>query len=296
MPRRLRAWALALTFLIAAVCARGACGSEDSPSPGKTPDTLRIALLHMDSRPGKIERNRRLIERAIRQAAAEKADWLVTPELAESGYVFAADVGLDWVEAFPGKWIESLAGTARRNRISLFVGIPERDRRTGKLYNSTAVIDAEGHILGTNRKFHVIPGASEGWATPEPDNRPFLVDGVTVGILVCADAAAPDLSAGFAKAGTQILLSPANWPPFEDMGPSGQWEARTRETGLPLVVANRTGREPALDFRKGESVLVYGGKRRLSFAFEKTHLIFIDWDRKAGFAPAGTRALADGED
>ncbi len=252
---------------------------------------LRIALIHMDSHPGEIAHNRRLIERAIDQAIAGQADWIVAPELAESGYDFARIIGTDWVEVFPDQWILRLAEKARKHQVALFVGIVEKEGQTGVLHNSVAVIDKQGTLLGTHRKFQVIDAPAERWATKGLGNTPFVVEGIKVGLLICADAYQPQLANRHKVLGAQILLSPANWPPVEGMGPDGHWEARSNETGLPLVVNNRTGTEPNLDFIRGESAVVQGGRRTYTRSFAESHLIFIDWDRHEGFNVVAERQL-----
>ncbi|WP_281983648.1 adenosylcobinamide amidohydrolase, partial [Azonexus hydrophilus] len=54
--------------------------------PAKADGDLRIALLHLDPVPGDIAGNCARIEAAIGEAARHGADWVVTPELAETGY------------------------------------------------------------------------------------------------------------------------------------------------------------------------------------------------------------------
>lgn len=78
--------------------------------------------------------------------------------------------------------------------------------------------------------------------------------------------------------------APANWPPVEGMGPGDLWERRSVETGLPLIVNNRTGREPELDFSLGESVVAVGGERLFSFSAGQSRLFYVDWDRRQGFS------------
>lgn len=246
--------------------------------PTKATDTIRIALLHLDARPGDVEGNRSRIEAAIREAAARKADWIVTPELAETGYGFAPIKGTGWIEEFPSHWIRSLAVLARQEQVALFVGMAEKDGFSGRLYNSVAVIGREGTIQGTYRKHRVVNGPSERWATPGTENTLFTVDSIPVGILICADAYKPDLAGRYRQQGAKILLSPANWPPVGDMGPNGYWEARTLETGLSLVVANRTGKEPDIDFSAGESAIVAGGRKLMIFTSGITRIIYVDWD------------------
>jgi len=256
------------------------------------PERIRIALIHLDSRPGEIERNRRNIETAINRAVAEQADWVLTPELAETGYGFAKRIGTEWIKNFPSAWIRRLSTIAAQKGVNLFIGIAEKDGATGNLHNSIAMIDRHGVIQGTYRKHRVVNGPAESWAVRGIENNLFIADGVPVGLLICADAYKSELSNRYKLMGARILLSPANWPPAGEMGPKGYWEERSRETGLPLIVNNRTGVEPDLDFSAGESAAIANGKRLYTFVSATSQLVLLDWNRAAGtITPAGTVSL-----
>lgn len=259
---------------------RFAAGVE---APAKAPEALRIALLHLDAVPGDVAGNRARIEAGIREAASQGADWIMTPELAETGYNFAKRIGTGWIAPFPDAWMSTLAAIARDNRVALFIGFAERDAKSGKLHNSVAVIDRAGVIQGAYRKQRVHGGA-ESWSTPGTGGAPFMVDGIPVGLLICADTYKPEPAADYRRQGAAILLAPANWPPVDGMGPDDLWERRSRETGLPLIVNNRTGREPELDFSRGESVVAAGGERLFSFSAGQSRLFYVDWDRAQGFS------------
>ncbi len=250
--------------------------------PAKAAGDLRLALLHLDPVPGDISGNRERIENGIRQAVRNGADWVVTPELAETGYNFAKRIGTDWIAPFPSAWIGTLAAIARDNNVALFVGIAERDERSGKLHNSVAVIDRTGKVLGTYRKQRPV-GSAEAWSQAGSEGQPFSVDGVAVGTLICADAWAAQPAAQLAQRGAAILLSPANWPPVEGMGPGDVWEKRSRETGLPMVVVNRGGKEPELDFSRGESAVSVKGKRLYTFTAAEGDIFYVDWNRQQRF-------------
>jgi len=250
----------------------------------KYKDAIRIALLHLASLPGDIAGNRTAIEAGIREAVGRGADWVVTPELAETGYNFVKRVGTNWIAPFPDAWMHSLAAIARDNRVALFVGFAERDAKTGKLHNSVAVIDRSGAILGSYRK-RLVHGRAESWSAPGTEHAPFVVDGVPVGVLICADAYKPEFAAGYRLQGASILLSPANWPPAGELGPRDTWEKRSQETGLPLVVNNRTGIEPELDFTQGQSAVSANGERLFSFNSPTTGVFIVDWNGKNGFMP-----------
>ena len=250
--------------------------------------TRRIAVVHAFPGLGEVRANRLLLEKAIRRAAAAGARWIVTPELSESGYKFVSTIGTDWIEPFPGPWVEELGKLAGRLHVSLFVGLPEREAGSGTLHNSVAVLDGGGALLGTYRKINVLPTPSESWAVPGTQTPVFTIDGTRIGILVCADAYGPEIAREYARLGVDLLLSSAAWAPGS-MGPNGVWEARSRETGLPLVVCNRTGAEPGLSWLKAESVVDFVGRRLFTFQSPETRVFLVDWDRqKMTFTGAGS--------
>ena len=67
----------------------------------------------------------------------------------------------------------------------MFIDHPER-AADNRLFNTMFVIDRAGHIVGRHRKICVTPG-SEDWSTAGDAAEPVVVDGVSVGLLICAD-------------------------------------------------------------------------------------------------------------
>jgi N-carbamoylputrescine amidase len=240
---------------------------------------LRIALLHLAPRLGDLAYNFKLVETAVTTAAALGAEWVVTPELCLCGYQFPSRIGTAWIAPHPDPWMERMCQMAARLRITVFLSHPERDRHTDKLYNTVFVIAADGTIIGAQRKVHVIPGA-EAWASPGDTIVPVRIPPVLVGILVCADAYTPALAGRLQAQGAQLLVSSAAWGP-RPHGPDGAWEQRTRETGLPLFVCNRTGTDQTLSFEEAESVVVKDGARLLTFHAPHSALLLMDWDLQA---------------
>ena len=70
--------------------------------------TGKVALLHLETVPGAIEQNRRLIVEAIKHAATIGAEWIVTPELAVCGLQFAHVVGTEWIQPQPDVWMQQV--------------------------------------------------------------------------------------------------------------------------------------------------------------------------------------------
>lgn len=234
----------------------------------------RIALLHLETIPGAVARNRYVIVEAIKQAASNHAEWIVTPELAVCGLQFPRVIGTDWIQPQPDPWMQRLCRLAQHLKRTLFLACPERDGR--RLYNSVFVIDAQGEIVGRRRKINVASDALS-WSSPGDDVTPVECDGIKAGVLVCSDAYTPNIARALRFSGAQMLVSPASWGPGIH-GPNGEWENRTRETGLPLIVCNRTGAEKTLDFLKAPSLVVKNGERLLSHTSDRSVILTFDWN------------------
>ena len=140
------------------------------------------------------------------------------------------------------------------------------------------MIAANGAILGTHRKINTLRVGSEAWSTPGTKAVAVPVPPFTrVGMLICADAYTSEIAKNLLNQGAQLLVSSAAWAPGLH-GPNGEWERCTRDTGLPLIVCNRTGPDRTLDFRQAESVVAKDGRRLLSLSSARSVIFAIEWD------------------
>jgi 5-aminopentanamidase len=245
-----------------------------------SPGALRIALLHLAPLPGQIAHNRKLIEMSVRMAADAGADWIITPELAVCGYTFAEDAGTDWIETQPDAWMTGLCAFAAERRVTIFLSTPERDAVTQKLHNAVFVIAEDGRIAGSHRKINTLRIGSEAWSTPGDASGPIDIPPYhRVGLLICADAYSPPIAAQLEEAGANLLISVAAWAPGLH-GPNGEWERATHDTGLPLIVCNRTGRDLTMDFSASISTIIQNGERVLSLSSDDSRIFIIDWDTR----------------
>jgi predicted amidohydrolase len=243
---------------------------------GQTGSMLRLALLHLAPRVADLAHNCQLIETAVTAAAGLGAEWILTPELCVCGYQFSDRIGTDWIQPPPDPWMRHLGRIVADLRVTVFLSHPERDPATDKLYNTVFVSRDDGTWTAAHRKINVLGGA-EAWSSPGETALPIAVPPLSVGVLICADAYTPGIAQHLQAQGAQILVSSAAWPP-RPHGPDGAWERRSRETGLPVFVCNRTGVDGRLDFVEAESVVVSGGERLLSFEAPDSTVIVVDWD------------------
>jgi len=239
---------------------------------------VTIAFLHLAPITGEIGHNRALIELGVQLAAASGAHWVITPEFGVCGYGFAEHIGTEWILSQPDTWMKEFCDRVAKLKVTVFLSHPERDEDTKNLYNSLFAIGPGGILAGRHRKINVLPG-SESWATRGDDAAPVPIDGTSVGMLICADVCTPGVYNRLKSRGAEILVSAASWGPgpYE---PSGEWEQCTRETGLSLLVCNRTGRDTMLDFTDAESVVVQHGRRAISFRSGQSSIFFAEWDRE----------------
>ena len=248
----------------------------------------KIALLHLETVPGAIDRNRYLIVEAIKHAAAIGAQWIVTPELAVCGLQFAHIVGSDWIQPQPDPWTQQVCRLAKTLKRTVFLGCPEREGR--RFYNSVFVIGPTGEIIGQHRKLNVVSD-SLSWSNPGDRVAPIECDGIKVGVLICSDAYTSNIARALKFEGAEMLVSPASWGPGIH-GPNGEWEQRSQETGLPVIVCNRTGAEQTLDFWKAPSLVAKNGDRLLSHTSDRSAVLTFDWDF-SNMVPSTTQFRAD---
>jgi predicted amidohydrolase len=236
--------------------------------------TKRIALLHLAPALGRLRENREEIERGTRLAASLGANWVLSGELVVPGFHFEPVIGTDWIVTEPSRWLTSYAGLARELGVSLFINHPER--HGDRCFNTLFAFDTTGVLCGRHRKVCVTP-LVEDWSTAGDDIRPVMVDGVNVGLLVCADAYPPEITTRLKDLGAEVLLSSAAWHPGE-WGPSGEWEARSAEAQLPLIVCNRTGVDADVSFTDSESVLIEAGRRVATLTSRSSTVFLIELD------------------
>jgi len=241
---------------------------------------LRIALLHLAPRSGALVYNRQLVERAVTTAAGLGAQWILTPELCICGYTFADQIGTAWILPQPDSWMQEFCRLVARLNVTVFLSHPEREPQTAKLHNAVFVIGANGAILGKHRKINTLPVGSEAWASPGEKVAPILIPPVgRIGVLICADAYSPGIARSLHVQGAQLLVSSAAWARGLH-GPNGEWERCTRDTGLSLLVCNRTGPDLTLNFTEADSVVVKDGQRLLSLHAPRSAIFIIEWDLK----------------
>jgi N-carbamoylputrescine amidase len=216
-------------------------------------------------------------ERLIRRAAESGAQIILLQELFETPY-FCQDHDprhLELARPLEGHpAIEHFCKVARELSVVLPISVFERDGNA--FFNSLAVIDADGSVLGTYRKSHIpeSPGYHEKFYFSPGDTgfKVFATRYAKLGVAICWDQWFPEAARSMALKGAEILMYPTaigSEPQDAGIDSSGHWQ-RTMQghaaaNVMPLVASNRIGTE------KGEkySLTFYGSSFIASATGEK---------------------------
>lgn len=204
-----------------------------------------IAAIQTNPGLGENESNRR---RILERAAAVKADLLVFPECAITGYAFGTrEAALAAAEPVTGPSVAALAAFARERGTHLVAGLLEL--REGMLFN-TAVLVGPAGLQGVYRKMHLPYLGADRFATPGDTGFPvFDTPFGRIGILICFDLSFPEAARSLKLAGARILVVPTNWPEAAEVSCLLSPPVRAQENHAFVVTANRSGEEGGFTFR-----------------------------------------------
>ena len=205
-------------------------------------------------------------EALVRRAAAEGGQVILLQELFHGPYFCITQDPryFDWagpVEDHP--LIARFAALARELGVVLPVSFFER---AGQAYfNSIAIVDADGRILGIYRKSHIPqgPGYEEKFYFSPGDTgfRVWETAFGRVGVGICWDQWFPEAARAMALMGAEMLLYPTaigSEPPAPGYDSQPHWETVMRGHAaaniMPLAASNRVGTE----VQDGVDVTFYG--------------------------------------
>jgi len=226
------------------------------------PQQLRCVLAQLNLVVGDVDGNTsRIVAAAVAARDQHRADVVLVPELAVSGYPPEDLLFHSGMRLQVGRSLERLKQEVRG--ITLIAGYPEY---VGTEIFNSAVVIRDGAVIANHRKaclpnYRVFD--EKRYFTPGTEPTVIEINGVKAGVLVCEDVwdAAPALQAR--RAGAEVLLV-INASPYEvDKQLQREREvarARVSETGIPLVFLNLIGGQDELVFDGNSFVMDAHGK------------------------------------
>lgn len=224
-------------------------------------------------------------ERLVREAKTRGADLVLIQELFAAPY-FCQDQFhgfFDLARPFADNpLIAHFSGLARELGVVLPVSYFERAGQS--YFNSLAVIDADGTVLGNYRKSHLPdgPGYTEKFYFSPGDTgfKVWKTKAGTIGVGICWDQWFPEAARSMALQGAEILLYPTaigSEPHDAGLDSSAHWQrvmqGHAGANIMPLLASNRIGTEHG---RAGTSITFYGS----SFIADPTGAKVAEADRE----------------
>jgi N-carbamoylputrescine amidase len=221
---------------------------------GTTVRKVKVAATQM-SCSGDIDENIRKAEMLVREAAAQGAQIILLQELFETPY-FCQKEKSDYyayaTELEHNKAVNHFKAIAKELEVVLPISFYEK--KNYARYNSLAVIDADGTVMGKYRKSHIPdgPGYEEKFYF-NPGDTGFKVWNTRyakIGVGVCWDQWYPEAARVMSLMGAEILFYPTaigSEPQDGSIDSKDHWQTcmlgHAAANLIPVVASNRIGEE-----------------------------------------------------
>lgn len=217
---------------------------------------IKIAALQF-SCCSQVQENIDKAETMVREAASNGANLILLPELFERPYFCQEkrydyyDYALPLTENPAIRRFQSVAG-----ELGVVIPVSFYERDVQRLFNSIAMIDADGSILGVYRKTHIPDDhfyQEKFYFTPgDTGFKVFETRFGAVGVGICWDQWFPETARCMAVQGAEILLYPTaiGSEPILNVDSSGHWRrvmlGHAAANLVPVAAANRIGTETVM--------------------------------------------------
>lgn len=221
-----------------------------------------VSAVQMTSSWLNLTENINRINEGIAKAKTEhNSDLIVFPELINTGYITPRDkkFGRDFLkcaEKIPGHATSEIGKQAKKYGVYVVVGLAElHPDIPGTVYNSAALFDPKGEIVGVQRKMH-IPGYEKHYFVPGSSCDVFKTDIGNIGMSICYDGQFPEYTRTLALKGAEILCMIWNMPSFSNPPELLEHITATRaaENRMFVISTNRIGTDGDVEFF-GHSVI-----------------------------------------
>jgi N-carbamoylputrescine amidase len=231
----------------------------------------------------------------IKEAARQGAQIVCLQELFSSLYFCDVEdyKHFQLAESIPGSATDELGVVAAELQIVIIASLFEK-RTQGIYHNTTAILDADGSLLGKYRKMHIPDDPAyyeKFYFTPgDMGYRVFKTAYATFGVLICWDQWYPEAARITSLMGAQILFYPTaiGWASTQDEATNREqydaWQTIQRShaiaNGVHVVAVNRVGVEQngAMKFWGGSFISNPFGTILYQGSHEKEEVIVYEID------------------
>jgi N-carbamoylputrescine amidase len=228
----------------------------------------------------------------IREAAGQGANVILAPELFEGPYFCTKEDEsyFEWARPLEGnKTLERLRELAKELSVVLPYSFFEKAGQA--YYNSLAMIDADGAMLGVYRKSHIPdgPGYEEKYYFRQGDTgfRVWDTQHGKIGVGVCWDQWYPECARAMALMGAEALLYPTaiGTEPVSGEDTKDPWQrvmiGHAVANSIPVAAANRIGDEGGQVYYGSSFIADPRGDKIAELGRSEPGVLVSSFDRKA---------------
>ena len=222
-------------------------------------------------------------EKLVRKAAAEGANIILLQELFETPY-FCQKQKFEYFDLAKllseNAAVKRFTEVAKELQVVLPISFYEKAGNTA--FNTIAIIDADGTILGTYRKTHIpdgLPYAEKFYFTPgDTGFKVWKTKYADIGVGICWDQWFPEAARSMALLGAELLFYPTaiGSEPTLNVDSKSHWQhamqGHAAANIMPVIASNRIGTET-----DDESSMTFYGS---SFIADQTGTIVEEADRE----------------
>ncbi len=229
----------------------------------------------------------------VRKAAGQGAQVILTPELFQGHYFCKAQLESNFQRAYPvleHPCVQAMQSLAAELEVVLPVSIFEREGPC--TYNTVAMLDADGDLLGVYRKSHIPdgPGYQEKYYF-RPGDTGFIAWPTRygkIGVGICWDQWFPEAARAMMLDGAEVLLYPTaigSEPHDATLDTAERWQIVQRGHAVanvvPVAAANRIGKEDGQVFYGSSFISDPAGKMVQSFGRDDEGVLIATFDLNA---------------
>ncbi len=237
---------------------------------------MRIAAAQIACVPGDVSGNLRKLRDFAQRAHAAGAEWVVFPEMSDTGYTMKA------IRESASSWdrgaVPELRSTARELSLGIVCGVSEREGEC--IFNSQVVIDRGGEIVARYRKTHlfkVTPIQEHTVCSAGAELTAIDAGDLRFGLTICYDLRFPELYRALAiDAGANVFVISSAWPfpRLEHLRTLAT--ARAIENQSYVVLSNRVGTDGQAPFCGSSCVVDPYGAVIAAASADREELVIAD--------------------
>jgi predicted amidohydrolase len=239
---------------------------------------FKVALAQFPCKIGEKKHNIRKIAEHAEAARKQKADIIIFPEMALTGYTIRDRV-FELAEEVPGPSTIRIEEIARKEDLHIIFGMAEQSEKgKGVLHNTAVLVGPEGYI-GKYRKTH-LPTHSvfeekryyrEGYEAPV-----FETALGKLGIIICYDIFFPETTRALRLQGARFIICISASPVTRKRFFETLTLARAMENTCFLAYVNLVGIEDGLQFWGGSRLISPNGKVLAQSKYNEEDLAFAE--------------------